>query len=265
MLRDGRGRQPVFAQHAPNRIEPVERRRIEGRAHEAARVLGIADAARGQGQILELGEPAGDRRPLADSRAARGERRNLRPTSHICTRRRGRKRRASRGSAERAVERHERMIAVDHDPRTAGRASAARSSTRSKMRPLPNSTWLTRMKSCSPACARCQESVGQIVEWLGGDLVERDPPFLRPARELPPRAVELAVGGENPQRSGLAARRRGDQADEEIVRARREHDGVGHAAAELARDMALASGQTSPSTLSHLVSAKRAASFQAST
>ena len=87
-----------------------------------------------------------------------------------------------------------------------------------------------------------EEPVGQIVERLGGDLVERDPPCLRPARELPPRAVELAVGGENPQRSGLAARRRGDQADEEIVGARREHDRVGHAAAKLASDIRLGLG-----------------------
>ena len=41
--------------------EAVERGRVEGRAHEAHGVGGVTDLAERQGQVLELGIPAGDR------------------------------------------------------------------------------------------------------------------------------------------------------------------------------------------------------------
>src|SRR5205085_11070630 len=47
-------RQAVLGQHAANGGEAVERAGVEGRAEEAARVLGVADASRRERQILEL-------------------------------------------------------------------------------------------------------------------------------------------------------------------------------------------------------------------
>src|SRR4051812_41219915 len=66
MRRDIRGREPVIREHPAHRSEAIQRRRIEGRAEKTAGVLGVAYAARRERQILEFGEPAGDRR-------ARGE------------------------------------------------------------------------------------------------------------------------------------------------------------------------------------------------
>src|SRR6185295_8506800 len=68
MRRDSGGRQPAFREHPPHRHEAVERAWIESRAEKAPRILGIADAAGRETQILELGVPAGARRALAETR-----------------------------------------------------------------------------------------------------------------------------------------------------------------------------------------------------
>src|SRR6185369_10540334 len=67
MIRNSRGRQSVVGEHPLHGVEAVEPRGIESRAEESARVLRIADAARGQAQILELGIPASDWRARAET------------------------------------------------------------------------------------------------------------------------------------------------------------------------------------------------------
>ena len=116
-----RGRQTIFPQHPLHRVESVKRRRIEGRAHEPARVLRIADAARRQGQILELGEPTGDRRPRTEAGRRVHERATL-AGHRIFVSAAEIERRLCRRGPERLLDRHERVIAVDHDPRSLGLA-----------------------------------------------------------------------------------------------------------------------------------------------
>ena len=95
-----RGGQAVLPQHPPDGIEAVERRRVERRAHEPHRILGDSrPMPGGSGQVLELGEPAGDRRPRAEAGRAVQEGACPRPPWHICSRRRGRMRTARRRRA----------------------------------------------------------------------------------------------------------------------------------------------------------------------
>src|SRR5690349_16849105 len=61
-------REPVFRQHPLHGIESIETRRVEGRAHEPHRVLGITDAAGWKRQVLELGVPSGDPWPFTEAR-----------------------------------------------------------------------------------------------------------------------------------------------------------------------------------------------------
>ena len=121
MRGNARGRQAVFEQHPLDGDEAVQGRGVERRAEEAGRVLGIADASRREAQILELGEPARDRRPRRESRgrvekgAAFARHRIFVPAAEIegaC--------RSAR--AERPIERHECVVAVDDHPRAAGPA-----------------------------------------------------------------------------------------------------------------------------------------------
>ena len=63
---------------------------------------------------------------------------------------------------------------------------------------------------------RGQESFRKIVERLGGDAINADPAFLLPPRELAPCAMEFAVRRQDLELPGLA-RRRGHQANEEVV------------------------------------------------
>ena len=49
-----------------------------------------------------------------------------------------------------------------------------------------------------------EEARGEIAERLGGDGLELKPAILGPARELAPRAVELAVAGQHPQPPRIA-------------------------------------------------------------
>src|SRR4051794_21152216 len=58
----------VLAKHPLDGIEPVEGRGIERGAEETPRVLGITDASGWQAQTLELGKPAGNRRPRTEAR-----------------------------------------------------------------------------------------------------------------------------------------------------------------------------------------------------
>ena len=86
-----------------------------------------------------------------------------------------------------------------------------------------------------------QQAVRKGVEWFGVDPVEGDPPLFRPARELASSAVEFAVGGQYPQRSGLAGCRR-HQADQEVMGIRGEDDCVGLPGSKLTSDVALRLG-----------------------
>ena len=266
MGRNARGRQAVVRQHPLDRVEAVKRRRIEGRAQEAARVLGIADASRRQAQILELGEPAGDRRPRTEARrrveegAAFARHRIFVAAAEVEGGSRG-------GLAERPLERHEGVIAVDHDPRPVGPAErgqlldpvedapaseqhladedeiviAARAAAQEARR---RSRRTARRRRCSSAI---QPSSAQRANWRRALW---NSPSLVSTRSGPARARGAAV----------------DQPDEEIVGVGREDDRRRASPVPSSRaTWACASGQTSSITLSHLRSARRAASFHAST
>ena len=91
-----------------------------------------------------------------------------------------------------------------HGP--SGRARAASSSTRSNIRPLLKSTWLTRIRSWSPALAAVEEALGEICRTARRrPFVSCDAPDFRPARELPPGRMEFAVAGQDAQRRRLRA------------------------------------------------------------
>src|SRR6185369_5175786 len=106
MLRNSGGRQAVIGKHPPHRVEAVERRGIEGRAHETARILRIADASRRKAEVLELGKPAGDRGPGAEARR-RMEEGAAFARHRIFVAAAEEKGRPRRVSAERALEGHE--------------------------------------------------------------------------------------------------------------------------------------------------------------
>src|SRR3954466_3396685 len=102
---------------------------------------------------------------------------------------------------------------------------------RSKISPLPNITWLTKMKSCPPDLAAAMNRSERVANGSGGvRSITPAPAPSHPAhcprapRELPARAVEFAVAGEGPDRPGR--RDRGKQADQELVRIRGEHDRI---------------------------------------
>ena len=105
------------------------------------------------------------------------------------------------------------------------------------------------MKSCSPASRGLEEALGECVERLDGDALDRRGAGLLPARELPPRTVEFPVAGQHSDRPASSGRR-GEQADEELMRVRREDDRIGLPGPELSRDVALRLG---PDLVHHLV------------
>ena len=119
-----------------------------------------------------------------------------------------------------------------------------------RSRPLPNSTWLTRIEVVVAASRAAEEALGEAVERLGGDALDLDPALLLPARELAARAVELSVAGQDARAVRACRGAAVDQADEEIVRVGGEDDRVRLGGAELARDMDLRLG---PDLVHHLV------------
>ena len=254
----GRG-QAVLLQHALHRGEAIERRGIERGAEESPRVLGVADAARRQAQILELGEPAGDRRPRRRSRRARGGTRSPRRPSHICTRRRGRRRVRAAASPNGPVERHEGVIAVDHDPRPVRPAEGGQLLDRLENPPAAEQH-LADEDEVVPAASRSgEEAVGEAVERLGRRCARPRPALLFPARELPARAVEFAVAGEDSQSAPLRGAAVTSRTRKSCVfEAKTIASGI--ALPSSRATCACASGQTSSITLSHLRSARRAAS-----
>jgi hypothetical protein len=97
--------------------------------------------------------------------------------------------------AKRPVQRHERMIAVDHHPWPVGPAKPGERVDLVKHSSATEQQLANENQVVPALGRRVEESFGQAVERLGGDPVERNPSCFRPARELAARAVELAVGG----------------------------------------------------------------------
>ena len=146
--------------------------------------------------------------------------------------------------------RHEGVVAVDHDPGPSGRPSAASSSTRSKIRPLPNITWLTKIKSWLARLAPRRESARRKCRTARRGIRSNDRcAGLLPSRELAPGAVELAVAGEHPDRPGLAKRQPIRRTSSSWVLGANTI-ASGMSGPELGRDLALGLG---PDLVHHLV------------
>ncbi len=142
------------------------------------------------------------------------------------------------------------MIAVEDDPRPVRAPNRGERVDRCE-HPAASEQHLADQDEIVIAARRgLEEPVGQALERFGRDLVERDRAVFRPARELAPGAMELAIGRQDLERTVPAPRRGRDQPDQEIVGVRRKDDGGGVAAAELARHMALRLG---PDLVHHLV------------
>ena len=143
----------VITKHPLHGIEAVKARRIEGRAEKSPAVVSVTDAFWRQGQVLELRKPPRDWRPRREAigrmkeGATFARHRIFVAAADIeCA--------ASSIRSKRLRKSHESVIAIDNDPRPELAESVASSSIRSKTCPLPNSTWLTKIKSWLPLRAR---------------------------------------------------------------------------------------------------------------
>ena len=199
--------------------------------------LGIADAAaRRRGQLAELGEPAGDRRPLAEARRAMHEAHAF-AGHRIFIAAAEVEGRCGDRRIDRRLDRHEGVIAVDRRPtgRPAGRARQARQPRRT-VRPLLNSTWLTRIRSMLAGPRRARGSGPK-----NRRTARRRPWSARSRQSSAQRAICRRAEWNSPSlistRSGppAAARAGGGQADQEVVGVGREDDRRRIAAAELGR------------------------------
>src|SRR5690348_9387203 len=130
------------------------------------------------------------------------------------------------------------MIAVDDHPRPLGSGETRELLDAFENAPAPEQQLADKDEVVLAASRAIEEAVGETVERLRRNRFDRDPPFLLPARKLPPRTVEFAVGREDPQLSGLPGRR-GDQPDDELVGVGREGDRIRRAGAELAGHLPL--------------------------
>jgi hypothetical protein len=108
------------------------------------------------------------------------------------------------------------VVAVDHHPRTL--RSAERGQLVDAIEPPPASEQhlADHDEVVLAAARRLEEAIRQGVEGLGRDRLEDEPAVLLPARELPPRAVELGVGRQHPDLR-TATRAGGQQPDQEVV------------------------------------------------
>ena len=114
------GRQAILLEHPLDGVEPVERRRIEGRAHEAHCVRWYSRrCCRAARSARRTRQPAGDRRPLAEARRAMHEPHAL-AGHRIFIAAAEVEGRCGDRRIDRRLDRHEGMIAVDHDPRAVG-------------------------------------------------------------------------------------------------------------------------------------------------
>ena len=139
--------------------------------------------------------------------------------------------------AERLLDPHEAVIAVDHHPRPVGppdRGDARDVDQR------PRSEHQLRHEQQVVIRRRCDHLRGQLARHRqpGDDRLAR---FL-PPRELAPRAVEFAFGRQHAQRLPAAPRTGRRQPDQQVVGIAGEHHRAGVGGAKLIGDMALRLG-----------------------
>ena len=178
--------QAVLEQHPLHRGEAVQGRWVEGRAQKARRVFGIADASRRQAQILELGEPAGDRRPRAEA-GRRVEERAAFPRHRIFVAAAEVEGSCRRRPAERPLERHEGVIAVDHDPRSVGPAERGELLDPVNQAAAAEQHLADQDQVMLAALRGAEEALGEAVERLGGNALD--------ARSSPPPPSARTGGG----------------------------------------------------------------------
>src|SRR5207248_4289326 len=174
-------------------------RRIEGRTEESSRVLRIADTSRRQTQILELGEPARDRRARCkagrsvEEGAAFAGHRIFVPAAEV-------EDRARRRFAEQLLQRHEGVIAVDYDPWTL-RAAERRELVDTVESPPTAEQHLAHEDEVVTTRSRgTNEAFGEGVEGLRRNALDESCSSLLPSGELSAGAVKLTVAGEHVNR-----------------------------------------------------------------
>ena len=247
MRRDPRRCETIVGEHSPHGDEAVKRGRIEGRAEEAVRILRVADAARRKAQVLEFGEPAGDAWPrpeicrCVEEGAAFPSHRIFVPAAKI-------EDASRRAFAERAVERHERMISVDHDPRPV-RPCKGRKFLHAVERPTASEQDLAYEDQVVRPLPRCaKKPAGEAVERLRQHPLHDRRARLFPARELAAGAMEFSVADQHS--NGRARTQCREQAYEKLMRVRGEGDRIRLSRPELGRNLGLGRG---PDLVHHLV------------
>src|SRR5205085_8017227 len=111
------------------------------------------------------------------------------------------------GRAEGLLDRHAGMVAVDDDPRAIRTAERRKLLCQVEAAAAVEQHLADEHEIVATAARRSEKAIGESVERLDGDTLERSGAGFFPARELPPRAVEFAVAGEETNRPGFGHRR----------------------------------------------------------
>ena len=220
-------------EHGGKAIEPA---RIEGRAHEAGAVGAVGD-----GVAAAAAERAESREPAGVARARRIARRAMHEAGALARHRIF----VAAGQIEGAIgngcdigrQRHEAVIAVDHDQRLRVRDRADDIAERSAGRRRIEEHLADEDEIVAAAARRGREALGKARERLGGDPLDGDQPVLLEAGDLTGEGVEFAVAGEHARQP--ICRQRGEEAPDEIVRVGRERDRRGIGQGEDRGDAAL--------------------------
>ena len=156
----------------------------------------------------------------------------------------------SGGFRERGRDGHERMIAVENDPRLFLPGERAEIFDPAENASASEQDMADEDEVVLTASGSLEKAVAERLERFGGDRIDFEPTVFGPASELAPGRVEFAVAGEDAQFRRIGARAGRDEADEEIVGVGREDDGRRIGDAKLVRDIGLGLG---PDRIHYLV------------
>ena len=104
-----------------------------------------------------------------------------------------------RAPGQRPIDRHERVIAVDHDPRPFRPGERRELLDAVEQAPASEQHVTDEDEVVVARAGSLEQPIPKILERLRRDLVLREPAVLGPAVELTPGAVELAVAGQYAQ------------------------------------------------------------------